>query len=1633
MTKSMFTFAGVFFSVLLISDLLCCPVFSDVTVSYYTDTGYMRAKKIDSEKSVDPEDILYRKRVKYYYRNEQPLPGLSQGALDKTEIFGDTTDEVERKGIAFDGKDDYLRAADSEILDAGTSDLTITAWIKLSEVNKFMTIVNKNGYRAIGPSYHLGIDDYGKVHFTLSDGTAEVNTYGRALRQTLEKDRWYHIALTLDRDGMGKVYIDGVLDYAVDISAITGSVASDAELNIGRRTAGTRLYFSGDMDDVATYSSALAGGDLAGLCEGGNITGGVSAAWNFNEGSGVRAWDSSGNGNDAEIKGGAARTALGAPAERSGALVFNGSASYAEVPYNGSLDAGSGDFTATVWIKADKADSFGTILNKNGHKSCGASYHLGIDDYGKIHFTLSDGNTEINSYGLSGRDKLEAGTWYHIALVVERGEKATVYIDGGEDYSVDISSLAGGIDDGTFLSIGRRAKGTKLYFDGSMDDLLIYDRALSGGEIADIYGGSSIDSGCAAAWYFSEGTGTDLKDSAGINNGVVRGAEWFSGGADDTGLPEAVILEQADENGVIALKYEYSVGGVPERAFGYYDRDMSVLRGVYQYDSSGNVVSFSPENRVKYITYSAADISAGSAEDISVSCMDNMIWQSGGAIYYKRASDGTVTRLNRDGEESLRQKISAGTEAVWVTKLENGYAADYCGESSGFKTVRIFENHEGTIDGMSAWHLDNWAPVISPNGRYIAWVDYRVSSNGGRIFLYDTHEGLTIQVTGGDFIYRRPQVDDSGNMIWQDNTGYAGNIFTRDGVSGAIRNVSEPDGRKGWDPQLNNGYAAWQSNSDIMIYDFGTGERSNLEDAGGYGVQDWDPVINARGDVLWKGGPLWEGTDMYLYCRDEGEVKRLNQDDTQDAVSTLNNSNGFAAWEKHLSGGEKELYFFDGENVVLVTRTLYLAPSGNAFHISASGDLLWAETRPEGGVVMRYDRETSCIEAVSGDYADISGNFAMNSYGDIAWKGETDVYISKAYSYIPYASGSIKRCSRPDGEVIEYLDSPAERVTLIYDPYKKVYRTFDWDDAAWRVTVKTYSGVYAPSPGDDVRERPDAGYLQTVEVYSTAGDTDPLDGTPFWDTLDRHEFFYDKGGDLIMERVNNREVYLNGDSLPVKVMNGENEVFYRIKSIAGEDVTMSLDYYESFPLLKEAFGCFELGASGENVFLKYIYSASHIKKIYVFVSGTDRGPETGIEWQNSKMINNAEYFLVVLTAEASGALKTFLGGISLENEGIETRDELAEYVYARADSNGYTKGDVDRLIDHVAENYKTIANDSIENDTVYEIDPEKFSLYNIYPHLPVCEAGRENGEYAFTYYPSGRVRTVFGKSLEARLFTRAEEATGKIYEYADEPFYAEEEARLFLSRLIYRCPGRLSGGALKYFLTRLDIDAAGISGPRSLLDHLYANAGEENNYTMEDVDNLAVSVSEIAPYTEHGRLLKEVFPDGSYKVYEYNGNTAEVSGVKTYSSGGALIEKRVRAIEEKEFIGMGSLPWLRYGEGIGVRHTDNWHSGYSRERSGDEELTGKEELYAALKKWEGGYVRIFLFGDGRSGLDFDGSGNFTGFSRYVIEDMKALLDTAKELDIKIIPVIFDYRIADFDEEGEAEEHVRLISDETERA
>jgi len=241
---------------------------------------------------------------------------------------------------------------------------------------------------------------------------------------------------------------------------ILNEIAGLAPLaNNGGPTLTHALLANSPAIDAGAFSSVLSGNPLA--------------YYRFEETSGTTANDSSGNGNDGTFVGGVTLDVASASPDLGRAASFDGIDDYVIA----ALDPSETDYTVTMWFRAD-ADNGGLFSVTDGAPGSINSHdrHIYLDNGDIAARTWSD--ETITSSGIDLFD----GGWHHVVHVFSQGQF-------GQRLFIDGQLVAQGAKDAsdfnfeTSILVGYSSDAANDFFAGTIDEVAIYDRALSTAEI----------------------------------------------------------------------------------------------------------------------------------------------------------------------------------------------------------------------------------------------------------------------------------------------------------------------------------------------------------------------------------------------------------------------------------------------------------------------------------------------------------------------------------------------------------------------------------------------------------------------------------------------------------------------------------------------------------------------------------------------------------------------------------------------------------------------------------------------------------------------------------------------------------------------------------------------------------------------------------------------------------------------------------------------------------------------------------------------------------------------------------------------------------------------------------------------
>jgi hypothetical protein len=288
---------------------------------------------------------------------------------------------------------------------------------------------------------------------------------------------------------------------AVDTGGTLATSYNSSTTAFGRRAEFPLPVSVNDGSTFNTNVFTLAGRMLSWCC---SLDRTLVGHWKLNESSGTAAADSSGLSTSGAVTG----TTSWTSAVMNNGFQFNGST---KIQVAGMF-SNPKNVSVTAWANLTTADTAGAEII-----SLGDHFFLRLDEGGVAKASIWNG-TAYQNVTYAG---VFAGTgWHHFAATFDDDNNTfKLYIDGVQVTSVSNTSSINYTGLGANTVIGRQGNnGTSNDFTGTIDDVRVYNYAISATEVAEIYG-------LIGRWKLNETTGTTAADSTVLaHNGAVAGA-----------------------------------------------------------------------------------------------------------------------------------------------------------------------------------------------------------------------------------------------------------------------------------------------------------------------------------------------------------------------------------------------------------------------------------------------------------------------------------------------------------------------------------------------------------------------------------------------------------------------------------------------------------------------------------------------------------------------------------------------------------------------------------------------------------------------------------------------------------------------------------------------------------------------------------------------------------------------------------------------------------------------------------------------------------------------------------------------------------------------------------------------------
>ena len=310
-------------------------------------------------------------------------------------------------------------------------------------------------------------------------------------------EQWQHVAFVYDGSDV-ILYINGIEKYSKPHSGPFAMPSYNVYLGaLYDPDTGSNIYgFTGSLDEIAIFNTALSICEIreiydvpcnvgCGIFNTANDPGVDPVAYypfngNANDESGT---DKDGPfNNDGTVNGAVLATDRFGCEDK--AYSFNGSSAYIEIPHSDSLELSDVNrVTVGAWVKKDSAQSVNIAIVQKSDRSYILRFKGGnepafiIDDVADGKKTAESNITVTN------------GVWYHLVGTYD-GTDVKIYVDGEEPVG-STTATATGMEDGSCckLGIGENLDPDKRgrYLDGQIDDISIWDRALTSDQVLDYY------------------------------------------------------------------------------------------------------------------------------------------------------------------------------------------------------------------------------------------------------------------------------------------------------------------------------------------------------------------------------------------------------------------------------------------------------------------------------------------------------------------------------------------------------------------------------------------------------------------------------------------------------------------------------------------------------------------------------------------------------------------------------------------------------------------------------------------------------------------------------------------------------------------------------------------------------------------------------------------------------------------------------------------------------------------------------------------------------------------------------------------------------------------------------------------
>jgi hypothetical protein len=274
-----------------------------------------------------------------------------------------------------------------------------------------------------------------------------------------------------------------------DVNNVTGGIPQTATIYPLDTLEPDKTYFwrIDELDAITTHKGSVWSFKTPPAIPMTNLS--LIGWWKFDEGYGTIALDNSGYGNHGNF-GGNPQWVAGYDGD---ALEFDGTGDFLDCGDNPSLEI-PGAVSITAWIKVGNLG----IDQKIGGNQDGTNggFKMGIFSNNKVEFEIrSSSNSPTLNRNVNGGTELVENVWYHVAGVYSQEDGyIRTYVNGNLDRQLATTEELGASPGTFYLGCEPFNTGSN-NFNGAMDDVRLYNKALTQDEIMETMRGNPLIAG----------------------------------------------------------------------------------------------------------------------------------------------------------------------------------------------------------------------------------------------------------------------------------------------------------------------------------------------------------------------------------------------------------------------------------------------------------------------------------------------------------------------------------------------------------------------------------------------------------------------------------------------------------------------------------------------------------------------------------------------------------------------------------------------------------------------------------------------------------------------------------------------------------------------------------------------------------------------------------------------------------------------------------------------------------------------------------------------------------------------------------------------------------------------------------